>query len=52
MTLEEPLSHPPSGPMTDVPLDLAAFHQMHRPTYVRWSERYLGSRRDAEEAVD
>ncbi|MDI5973527.1 sigma-70 family RNA polymerase sigma factor [Streptomyces sp. SL13] len=52
MTLEEPLSHQPSASMADIPLDLSAFHQMHRPTYVRWSERYLGSRRDAEEAVD
>lgn len=50
--MTEPLSHRPSVPMTDIPLDLAAFHQIHRPTYVRWSERYLGSRRDAEEAVD
>ena len=52
MTLEEPLGHPPSASMNDIPLDLAAFHQTHRPTYIRWSERYLGSRQDAEEAVD
>ncbi|MEU1625514.1 sigma-70 family RNA polymerase sigma factor [Streptomyces sp. NPDC020096] len=52
MTQEEFLAYPPAPPMTPMPLDLAAFHQTHRPAYVRWSERYLGSRQDAEEAVD
>ncbi|MFI2436013.1 sigma-70 family RNA polymerase sigma factor [Streptomyces sp. NPDC018693] len=35
-----------------LPLDFAAFHQMHRPRYVREAERCLGCRADAEEAVD
>lgn len=52
MTIDKPFSHPLSTPATELPLDLTAFHQMHRPTYIRWSERYLGNRQDAEEAVD
>ena len=39
-------------PMTDLPLDLAAFHRIHRAAYVRWAERHLQNRADAEEAVD
>ncbi|MFF8971757.1 RNA polymerase sigma factor [Streptomyces sp. NPDC014995] len=35
-----------------LPLDFSAFHQMHRPRYVREAQRCLGSRADAEEAVD
>lgn len=38
--------------MTQLPLDFSAFHQMHRPTYVRWAHSYLGHLADAEEAVD
>ncbi|WUC62303.1 sigma-70 family RNA polymerase sigma factor [Streptomyces longwoodensis] len=33
-------------------MDFAAFHQMHRPGYVREAERWLRSRADAEDAVD
>jgi RNA polymerase sigma-70 factor (ECF subfamily) len=35
-----------------LPVDFQAFHQMQRPAYVRWAELYLGSRADAEDAVD
>ncbi|MFC4500959.1 MULTISPECIES: sigma-70 family RNA polymerase sigma factor [Streptomyces] len=35
-----------------LPLDFAAFHQMHRPRYVREAERRLRCLADAEEAVD
>ncbi|MEU1178727.1 sigma-70 family RNA polymerase sigma factor [Streptomyces sp. NPDC005820] len=35
-----------------LPLDFSAFHQMHRPRYVREAERCLRCRADAEEAVD
>jgi RNA polymerase sigma-70 factor (ECF subfamily) len=38
--------------MALIPLDFSAFHRLHREVYVRWSERYLGNRADAEEAVD
>ncbi|WP_329127171.1 hypothetical protein [Streptomyces sp. NBC_01465] len=46
---------PYSTPMTNnkqLPVDFSAFHQMHRPTYLRWAETYLNHRADAEEAVD
>ncbi|PAZ09168.1 hypothetical protein CLM62_48115 [Streptomyces sp. SA15] len=33
-------------------MDFSAFHQMHRPRYVREAERCLRCRADAEEAVD
>lgn len=52
MTQEESLGYPPAAPMARLPLDLSAFHQTHRAAYVRWAERYLGNRQDAEEAVD
>ncbi|WP_330350769.1 sigma-70 family RNA polymerase sigma factor [Streptomyces sp. NBC_00582] len=35
-----------------LPLDFSAFHQMHRPRYVREAERCLRCRADAEDAVD
>jgi RNA polymerase sigma-70 factor (ECF subfamily) len=35
-----------------LPLDFTAFHQMHRPIYIREAERCLRCRADAEEAVD
>jgi len=35
-----------------LPLDFEAFHQMYRPRYVCWATSRLGSRADAEEAVD
>ncbi|MBB1252539.1 sigma-70 family RNA polymerase sigma factor [Streptomyces sp. OF3] len=35
-----------------LPLDFRAFHQLHRPAYVRWAHTRLGNRADAEEAVD
>lgn len=34
------------------PLDFQAFHTLYRGDYVRWAEMYLGSRADAEDAVD
>ncbi|MEC3992079.1 sigma-70 family RNA polymerase sigma factor [Actinacidiphila sp. DG2A-62] len=34
------------------PLDFQAFHTLYRGDYVRWAELYLGSRADAEDAVD
>jgi len=34
------------------PVDFTAFHTMHRGAYVRWASLYLGSRADAEDAVD
>jgi RNA polymerase sigma factor (sigma-70 family) len=39
-------------PMRTLPLDFEAFHRMYRPIYVHWAEIRLGSRADAEEAVD
>lgn len=38
--------------MSEIPLDLEALHRMRRPAWVRWAERYLHHREDAEEAVD
>ncbi|MCX2970092.1 sigma-70 family RNA polymerase sigma factor [Streptomyces sp. JHD 1] len=38
--------------MTTLPLDLLAFHRQRRPAYVRWAERELNNRADAEEVVD
>lgn len=35
-----------------LPPDISAFHTMNRSGYIRWAERRLGSRADAEEAVD
>lgn len=35
-----------------LPADFRAFHELYRPIYVRWAEPFLGSRADAEEAVD
>ncbi|MFW6690500.1 RNA polymerase sigma factor [Streptomyces sp. MAR4 CNX-425] len=35
-----------------LPLDFTAFHQLYRPVYVRYAERCLRSRADADEAVD
>lgn len=52
MTQEESLKYRPAAPVAPLPLDLGAFHQTHRVAYVRWAERYLGNRQDAEEAVD
>jgi RNA polymerase sigma factor (sigma-70 family) len=34
------------------PLDFQAFHAMYRGRYVRWAQLYLGSRDEAEDAVD
>ncbi|MCX4662099.1 MULTISPECIES: sigma-70 family RNA polymerase sigma factor [Streptomyces] len=34
------------------PLDFSAFHQMHRPAYLRYARAFLRNRADAEEAVD
>jgi RNA polymerase sigma-70 factor (ECF subfamily) len=38
--------------MSEIPLDLEALHRMRRPAWVRWAERFLRHRADAEEAVD
>ncbi|MGP4114904.1 RNA polymerase sigma factor [Streptomyces sp. 4N509B] len=38
--------------LSPLPADFRAFHQLYRPAYVRWAELYLGTRADAEEAVD
>lgn len=35
-----------------LPVEFAAFHEHHRPVYIRYAERRLCSRADAEEAVD
>lgn len=35
-----------------LPVDFAAFHQMHRRAYIAWAGTYLNNRADAEEAVD
>jgi RNA polymerase sigma factor (sigma-70 family) len=40
------------APLSPLPADFRAFHQLYRPAYVRWAELYLGARADAEEAVD
>ncbi|WP_234320448.1 sigma-70 family RNA polymerase sigma factor [Streptomyces sp. SBT349] len=44
----------PTGvaPLSPLPADFRAFHQLYRPAYVRWAELYLGGRAVAEEAVD
>ncbi|SHN38075.1 sigma-70 family RNA polymerase sigma factor [Actinacidiphila paucisporea] len=34
------------------PVDFTVFHTTHRGAYVRWASLYLGSRADAEDAVD
>ncbi|GAA1928269.1 SigE family RNA polymerase sigma factor [Streptomyces sodiiphilus] len=39
-------------PLSLLPADFRAFHQLYRPAYVRWAELYMGARADAEEAVD
>lgn len=39
-------------PMTELPADFRAFHQLYRGAYVHWAELYLSNRADAEEAVD
>lgn len=45
---------PGDQPMTKkkLPIDFTAFHQAHRPAYLRWATTYLNHRADAEEAVD
>jgi RNA polymerase sigma-70 factor (ECF subfamily) len=57
MTQEYP--HPPHHhrpprviELPGLPIDFQAFHQLHRPAYVKWAELFLNSRADAEEAVD
>ncbi|WP_223284115.1 RNA polymerase sigma factor [Streptomyces sp. FBKL.4005] len=43
----------PSGAVVpQLPADFRAFHQLYRACYVRWAELHLGSRVDAEEAID
>lgn len=44
--------HAGTFPMTELPADYRAFHQLYRPRYMQWAELYLGNRHDAEEAVD
>ncbi|MGK5532742.1 sigma-70 family RNA polymerase sigma factor [Streptomyces sp. URMC 129] len=52
--MTEPLPAPRGGvaPLSPLPADFRAFHQLYRPAYVRWAELFLGTRADAEEAVD
>ncbi|WP_370592685.1 sigma-70 family RNA polymerase sigma factor [Streptomyces sp. NBRC 109706] len=52
MTEAAPLRRTGVAPLSPLPADFRAFHQMYRPAYVRWAELYLGTRADAEEAVD
>jgi RNA polymerase sigma factor (sigma-70 family) len=40
-----PMPQPP-------PIDFSAFHQMHRPSYLRYARAFLRNHADAEEAVD
>ncbi|WP_244409270.1 RNA polymerase sigma factor [Streptomyces albofaciens] len=42
----------PSLPALGLPADFRAFHQLYRAGYIRYAELHLGSRADAEEAVD
>ncbi len=51
MTEDSP-SLPSGRLLPTLPADFRAFHQMYRARYVRWAEIHLGSRADAEEAVD
>lgn len=39
-------------PLSPLPADFRAFHQLKRPAYVRWAELHLGSRTAGEEAAD
>ncbi|WP_326598168.1 RNA polymerase sigma factor [Streptomyces sp. NBC_01803] len=52
--MTDPLPAPRGGvaPLQPLPADFRAFHQLYRPAYVRWAELFLGTRADAEEAVD
>ncbi|MEV4035460.1 sigma-70 family RNA polymerase sigma factor [Streptomyces umbrinus] len=52
MSQELPRTATGARPMRKLPLDFEAFHRMYRPIYVHWAEIRLGSRADAEEAVD
>ncbi|MFJ2217764.1 RNA polymerase sigma factor [Streptomyces sp. NPDC101062] len=50
---QDPTPHAPGvAPMTRLPLDFAAFHQLHRPNYVRYARTFLRNMDDAEEAAD
>ncbi|MGW1278878.1 sigma-70 family RNA polymerase sigma factor [Streptomyces tsukubensis] len=53
MTQDRSQHMPGTKPMTTrLPVDFSAFHQIHRPAYIRWAETCLANRADAEEAVD
>ncbi|MFC9227406.1 RNA polymerase sigma factor [Streptomyces decoyicus] len=39
-------------PLTELPADFRAFHELFRGVYIHWSELYLANLADAEEAVD
>ncbi|MDT0318090.1 RNA polymerase sigma factor [Streptomyces millisiae] len=52
MTETSPLRGEGVAPLTPLPADFRAFHQLYRPAYVRWAELHLGGRDEAEEAVD
>jgi RNA polymerase sigma-70 factor (ECF subfamily) len=47
-----PARHTGVAPLSPLPADFRAFHQLYRPAYVRWAQLYLGGRAAAEEAVD
>ncbi|MGX2993782.1 sigma-70 family RNA polymerase sigma factor [Streptomyces sp. JNUCC 64] len=49
----KPVTHDvPPVPRAVPPLDFSAFHQMHRPAYLRYARTFLRDRTEAEEAVD
>ncbi|GAA4672416.1 hypothetical protein [Streptomyces youssoufiensis] len=52
MTSEEAHPRPSGAVVPKLPAGFRAFHQLYRARYVRWAELHLGSRADAEEAVD
>jgi RNA polymerase sigma-70 factor (ECF subfamily) len=52
VTEASPVRRTRVAPLSPLPADFRAFHQLYRPAYVRWAELYLGTRVDAEEAVD
>ncbi|WP_326615366.1 sigma-70 family RNA polymerase sigma factor (plasmid) [Streptomyces scopuliridis] len=47
-----PLKHGVTPMTGQLPLDLSAFHQMHRPRYIAYAETFLHNRDDAEEVAD
>lgn len=50
--MKQPGSRTGALPMTELPADFRAFHQLYRGRYIQWAELYLRSRAEAEDAVD